>query len=130
MNKLIIKKRPEKVKGVKHFNTLNEAMVYVALKYGIEMKLHPEIPGYTRGDWSGEKKEGYTTTFAYAPQGVWEDDVHEIEITASNDVEGYWDRLVEFVTFEKFRASDNDSCGYNNSYRYRYRDYDKEYHFE
>lgn len=128
--KITVLKREEKIKGVKHFKTLNEAMIYVGLKYGIEMELNKEIPGYTRGSWEGKKIEKYTTMTAYAPQGVWRDDVHELEVKETNVKEGYYDRLIEFVTFEKFRASDDDYYGYDNSYRYTYRNYDKEYNFK
>lgn len=126
--KLTVKALESKIKGVKHFSTLNEAILYVELKYKIEMRLNREIPGYTRGSWNGAKEENGTKLEAYAPQGAWHDDVHELEIKATNEKKGYYDKLIEFVTFERFTS--NSTNTYDSSYRHTFRNYDKEYNFD
>lgn len=77
------------IKGVRHFETLKDAMLYVKLKYGIHMS-YKKPKGDVRPYYYGS----YDDLYACADSQEWQDDHEIIKI---RNVET--DNMVEFVTF-------------------------------
>ena len=105
--------KPSVIEGVRHFSTREDAMIYIALKYGVIMKYHRGVPGQVRAYYEGKKysKKPEESIMAWTPAGEWSDDHDIIKIMPLP-----WDdSLIEFVT-------------YGDAYCYEYM-HNKEYNF-
>lgn len=96
----------DRMKGVRHFKDLKEAMEYVKVRYGIKMIFYPESKlekSYYRGQNYGKK------LYARADGQEWADSHEIIEIRNIED-----HNIIEFIAF---------GDGYTYAYRYS-REYD------
>lgn len=96
--------RPSVIKGVRHFDTRKDAMLYASLKYGVEMKYHNEIPGFMRAEYKGSKfnREEGKMIVAITPAGEWADDHDVLDIYREwfeGEGEELKQELLEFVTY-------------------------------
>lgn len=105
--------RPSLIKGVRHFDTREDAMLYAQLKYGAKFKRidRPEgilHPYYVSEQWNPETgKTLYIMTSAC--NWVYDHRTLEVREQYEDKYGNYFDDLIEFCTYED---------GYTYAYRY------------